>query len=281
MNLMNIILLVIFFILLININKDNKININNSKNTATQYRKLQKNIPEDIMINNRGIQPTLLGEFPIPQSTTISNNLSPTYPENLSLITNGSTILNNDSIIESRRNGIDTISDSRFPKYFRKDNMSGSTIGTTEYAFAEVDNTEPSYAWQDKNVSQYPTYYTTDDKGGLTDPGAFFDKNNQYVDLTGSRSEANIGDVCYTSKEGERICLENDKLQNVPPSLISDKHNCGFLNSIGLLEFSNSINESTEKVSNGGFLYDQVQGSMKHNERYSKPIQQPISSCQL
>ena len=41
------------------------------------------------------------------------------------------------------------------------------------------------------------------------------------------------------------------------------------------------INESSEKVMNGGPLYDQVQGSMKYNERFSKPIQQQVLTCEL
>lgn len=287
MNLMNIILMVIFVVILLNLTKESDISDvsvtdKSRRNSSYRSNKVHQTIPEDIMVENRGRNPlsNTLGEFPVPQTTTLSKNLSPNYVEDLSIIANGSIVSNSD-IIESRVNGIDTIADSRFPKYFRKDNMSGSTIGNTEYAFAEVDNNIPAYAWQDKNVSQYPTYYTSDDKGGLTDPGSFFDQNNRYVDLTGPRSEANVGDVCYTSREGVKVCLENDKLQNVPPSLISDRQNCGFLNSIGLLEFSNMINESSEKVMNGGPLYDQVQGSMKHNERFSKPLQQEVLSCQV
>lgn len=296
MNLMNIIIMVIFVVFILNITKEKDvpvIKMNNdtgsaarSARSAARSAKIQQTIPEDIMINNRGKNPLndTIGEFPIPQTTTTSKNLSPNVPEDLSIIANGSNDWNKDLMNvykEMKPKDNDTIADSRFPKYFRKDNMSGSTIGTTEYTFAEVDNNIPAYAWQDKNVSQYPNYYTSDFKGGLTNSGSFFDQNNRYVDLTGPRSEANVGDVCYTSKNGEKVCLENDRLQNVPPSLISDKYNCNFLNSIGLLEFSNTINESSEKVMNGGKLYDQVQGSMKYNERFSKPIQQQVLTCEL
>ena len=83
------------------------------------------------------------------------------------------------------------------------------------------------------------------------------------------------------SKEGEKVCLDNKNQHNVPPSLISDKSNCGFLNSIGLLEFSNLVNESKERVNNGGYLYGSVKGSKKHNEVYSEPIQQPVLQCQI
>ena len=241
------------------------------------------------MINNRGKNPLndTIGEFPIPQTTTISKNLSPNVPEDLSIIANGSNVSNdrNKGLMnvykEMKPKDNDTIADSRFPKYFRKDNMSGSTIGTTEYTFAEVDNNIPAYAWQDKNVSQYPNYYTSQLKDEITNVGAFFDVNNNFVDTTKPRSTANVGDICFVSKEGEKVCLDNKNQHNVPPSLISDKSNCGFLNSIGLLEFSNLVNESKERVNNGGYLYGSVKGSKKHNEVYSEPIQQPVLQCQI
>jgi hypothetical protein len=290
MNLINIIIMVIFVIILLQLTKDTPSNNVNQQNHVNQRNRgsqgshvnqrnqgSQGSPPEDIVISNRG---DILGVFPIPQTTTLSKNLSPTGPTDLSIITNGSIINNSDIILESRYNH-ESMNDTRYPTYFRKDNMSGSTIGTTEYMFAEVDNLKSNRAWSDTNVSQYPSYYTTNDTGGLTNPGAFFDQNNKYVDLTSPRSEANMGDVCYTSREGETTCLQNDKLYNVPPSLISDTNNCGFLNSIGLLEFSNNINENKENINNGGYLYDKVQGSVKHNERYSIPIQQESLSCMV
>ena len=33
------------------------------------------------------------------------------------------------------------------------------------------------------------------------------------------RTDATIDDVCYTSKSGEKVCLENDKLQKRPTIL--------------------------------------------------------------
>ena len=77
------------------------------------------------------------------------------------------------------------------------------------------------------------------------------------------------------------MCLQNDKLQNIAPSVVNNVNKCGFLNSIGLLEFSNRINETDEKVTNGGFLYDNVQGSKKINETYSKPLEPQVLACNL
>ena len=132
-----------------------------------------------------------------------------------------------------------------------------------------------------RNVSQYPTYYKSDFKGGLTNVGAFFDQNNHYTDITGPRTDAQIGDICYVSKDGEKVCLENDKLQNVPPSLVSDVNQCGFLNSLGLLQYSNQIDTSQERVINGGVLYDNVKGSKKYNEMYSEPLFGQVMECQI
>ncbi len=235
---------------------------------------------EDILIENRGKPIKVMGNFPIPQSTSNKKSLSIDYPEDLSIITQGATIPNNDIIIENRSTN-HPLKESHFPEYYRKDTMSGSTIDTTEYKFAEVDNLTSEVAWSDENVSQYPKYYTNKIKNNLTNVGDFFDQNNQYVDTTKPRSTANVDDVCFVSKEGEHVCLDNKHVQNIPPSLISDINNCGFLNSIGQLEYSNNIYESKERVNNGGFLYDKVKGSKEHDETYSEPIPQQNSNCHI
>jgi len=277
MKLLEIGLLIVLIVIVVNMNIDT---IPEIKNT---HRPSSKTLPiynEDILIENRGPPVKTMGDFPIPQSTTISKSLSSHYPENLSLINQGTTIPNKDVVFEHRSNKHST-QESHFPKYYRKDNMSGSTIGSSEYKFAEVDNQKSSHAWSDENVSQYPNFYTSQIKGGLTNPGDFFDINNNFVDTTKPRSTANVGDICYVSKDGEKVCLDNTRLQNIPPSLITNKSNCGFLNSIGLLEFSNLIYEDKERVNNGGFLYGTVKGSKKHNETYSEPIQAQNLSCQV
>ena len=233
---------------------------------------------KDTLIEDRGLDEKEMPTFPIPESTTQLQELSPEVVEDLSIITRGAVIDSAPTVSEIR-NG--TVKDeSHFPKYYLKDTLSANTIGTTEYSFAgEVG--EEAISWSDDNVSQYPTYYKSDFKGGLTNVGAFFDKNNQYTDITGPRTDAQIGDICYVSKEGEKVCLENDKLQNVPPSLVSDVNQCGFLNSIGLLQYSNRIDTSQERVINGGVLYDNVKGSKKYNEMYSEPLFGQVMECQL
>jgi hypothetical protein len=278
MKLIEIMLLIVVVILLVNITKPNSTihKVVNHEPTPQPITASQ----EDILIENRGPPVKTTGNFPIPQSTTTSNILSTNVTEDLSIITQGSTIPHND-IIHMDRSSIQPANDSHFPQYYRKDTMSGSTVGTTEYKFAEIDTNKSDLAWSDDNVSQYPSYYTSQIKGGLTNVGAFFDQNNQFVDTTNPRSTVNVSDVCFMSKEGENICLDNSRLQNVPPSLISDTSNCGFLNSIGLLEFSNLIYEDKERVNNGGVLYGNVKGSKTHNESYSAPLTQETLTCQL
>lgn len=237
--------------------------------------------PEDIMIENRGPIVKDTGDFPIPQTTTQSKSLSPEYPTDLSLIVSESILPSPASFVEYRDVGITTSSEDHFPKYYRKDNLSENTIGTGESRFAEVDLQKPNLAWSDQNVSQYPKYYTSQVKDELTNVGLFFDQNNEYTDLTGPRSQASIDDICYMSRDGEKVCLENQHLHNVPPSLISDPQKCGFLNSIGLLEYSARVNSESEPVMNGGILYKGVSGSMKQNETYSRPMKPTAMQCQI
>lgn len=219
-----------------------------------------------------------LGDFPTPPTTSESSSLSPAFEKDLSILSSG--LPSSSEVVDEIRSGFPS-AESHFPKYYRKDYLSGNTIGTTEMKFAGYTVDKPSVAWSDDNVSQYPKYYRSDFDGGLTNPGSFFDQNNQYTDLTGPRTDANINDICYKSKQGETVCLENDKLQNVPPSLISDVNSCSFLNSIGLLEYSNKINETGEKIMNGGILYNNVQGSKAVNETPGIPLQPRVLSCMI
>ena len=279
MKLINIALILVLVFILFNIN-----HVTRSGSPVQSSQLKQKNIipvsKEDILIENRGDPVKVMSDFPIPQTTSEMKSLSTNYPEDLSIITRGA-VINNSEIIQEKRSGSPNKDNSHFPHYYLKDNLSGSTIGTTEYKFAEVDNTKSSGAWSDQNVSQYPSYYTSQLKDEITNVGAFFDVNNNFVDTTVPRSDANVDDICYQTKTGEKVCLDNSRLQNIPPSLISDISNCGFLNSIGLLEFSNKVKEDGEKVSNGGFLYDSVKGSKKTNEAYSKPLQPEVLTCKI
>lgn len=287
MKLLNVVLIVILGVILINIsNSNHKIKNKSINSYIKDNHKPNKDdiitvTEEDILIENRGRPVKIMGNFPIPQSTNESKSLSTNYPEDLSIITRGATI-SNDDVIEIDRGGDKQIpEESYYPKYYLKDKLSGNTIGSTEYKFAEVNNLKSSYAWSDKNVSQYPNYYSSQLKDEITNIGAFFDINNNFVDTSTPRTDASVGEICYKSREGENVCLDNSKQYMIPPSLITNKSNCGFLNSIGLLEFSNMVKTQGEKVNNGGKLYGNVRGSKKYNEVYSAPLQSEVLTCQI
>ena len=258
--------------------------VNGSQNKDISDPGVEDAVKTDELVKDRGVVNKQVSDFPYPDTTSTSKELSTSQLNNISNVVEKSvqadTSKSNDTILE-KRTGEPVKSKSHIPTYYRKDNLSGNTVDSGEHQFAEVDNRKSSHAWSDENVSQYPTFYTSDVKNELTNVGQFFDTNNQYADTTYPTSTANVNDVCYVSKEGDKVCLDNKRLHNIPPSLITNKSNCGFLNSIGLLEFSNLIYEDKEKVTNGGYLYGQVQGSMKHNERYSTPIKKQSLTCNI
>ena len=92
-------------------------------------------------------------------------------------------------------------------------------------------------------------------------------------------------DRCFMNQNNEVLCNFNNRLQNIPPTLISDKLNNQVLNSIGqgkgdifkTIEESNvrSVNGNTyqswdyenEKTINGGMFGD-IQASNATNEDY-------------
>ena len=284
MNTINVVLIVLLLVMLLNLTSSKADNYSMKLNHNFHNKKEPKDIitvtQEDILLRNRGDPKKEMPHFPYPQTTSRHKSLSTNYPEDLSIINQGTTINNPDMIVQIRDNGR-SYQESHFPEYYKKDNLSANTIGTTEYKFAEVDNLKSSHSWTDKNVSQYPNYYSSQLKDEITNVGAFFDINNNFIDTTSPRSVVDVGEVCYRTKEGEQVCLDGSRNYNPPPALISDKSNCGFLNSIGLLEFSNRIKENGERVNNGGYLYGNVKGSKKHNEVYSKPLQPEVLTCNI
>ena len=293
MELVSVILIVVFLIIVFNFVSNSSNGSNSLLGSKSGSIKLQKQVKQERSRKNppsQKVAPTLpipeppakptqeLGEFPTPPTTSNSSSLSPVFETDVTRMNSG--LPSSNQVEVEYRNTVPS-GESHFPKYYRKEYLSGNTVGTTELKFAGYSVDKPSVSWSDENVSQYPKYYKSDFEGGLTNPGSFFDQSNQYTDLSGPRTNASINDVCYKSKSGERVCLENDKLQNIPPSLVTDRNNCGFLNSIGLLEYSNRINETGEKIMNGGTLYDQVQGSKPMNETPSAPLKPQVLPCMI
>ena len=252
----------------------------NNKNSCDSGHKRNNSVVDTrgLKLDKSGLNLDTLGNFPIPPTSSESKALSENTNNDLTLINN--SLVANPSIVNVIRSGIDN-KESHYPKYYRKDLMSGNTIGTTEHTFAGANNDEPSLAWADLNVSDYPKYYKSDFEGGLTNVGSFFDQSNKYVDITGPRTDANVGDVCYKDKDGTEICLENDKLINVAPHVVDNKKGCGFMNNNRLLQFSNLIKQRGETVSNGSIFYDNVKGNNKYSIPFDTPIKDEVISCEL
>lgn len=173
------------------------------------------------------------------------------------------------------------------PSAYKKDFMSPNPLGTTEYNFAEFNDEKTSYAWTDNNVSQHPTFYRSEFSDEKTNVGKFFDKKNHFHDKTSSYSTNNLPDRCFLDKEDNIVCNFNDRLQNIPPSLITDKDN-KILDYIGILGEKNSLNKDInsqsiqnvngnghvmykydeEKEMNGSEVIKGVYGSNTINEDY-------------
>ena len=105
--------------------------------------------------------------------------------------------------------------------------------------------------------------------------GKFFDKNNQYRDTTSYKSSGSISDLCYTTKDHQKVCLENTRLQSIPSSLISDVNKCGAFN----LKDNSTFNEN--KVMNGQNFFGGVTGSSPFNETPDLVKPPPRVSCTI
>tara|TARA_B100000963_G_C22486154_1_gene607014 strand:- start:152 stop:946 length:795 start_codon:yes stop_codon:yes gene_type:complete len=161
------------------------------------------------------------------------------------------------------------------PDYYRKDRLSGNTIGSEELRPFLTDEQKSESSWTDTNVSEHPKFYNSDVKDNLTNIGSFFDKNNQYFDKTSVNTNALPSDKCYLDKMGNQFCEENTRLQNIPPKLISDP-NCPVLNTIGYYKEENNIDDMKDKLINGGIFYDNIKGSLKENETFSSFNNNPL-----
>ena len=212
-----------------------------------------------------------------PETTTLSqklSNLKELLPQNISNIVNNDPLV----IVRNKMNQVRNI------EPVKKDTLSPNPIGTTEYKFIDEN---PKYAWSDVNVSQHPEHYKSNFTDELTNSGGFFDNDddNKFHDRTSSRSSSNLPDRCFMNQNNEVLCNFNNRLQNIPPTLISDKLNNQVLHSIGqgkgdifkTIEESNvrSVNGNSyqscdyenEKSINGGMFGD-IQASNATNEDY-------------
>ena len=185
------------------------------------------------------------------------------------------------------------------PDYYRKDRLGGNDTGNDEVRPFIGDNEESESAWTDVNVSKHPKFYNSDVQNELTNVGMFFDKNNQYNDKSSNNTNVLTSDSCYEAKDGEQFCEDNTRLQNIPPSLITDVNKCYALNSVGIykdkkdtLKDYTNFNVETidneqlgvwsygdDRVINGGNFYNEVYGSRNKNETESRPIRNLSGTC--
>jgi hypothetical protein len=167
------------------------------------------------------------------------------------------------------------------PDFYRKDRMGKNPSGTEELRPFLNDNNKSESSWTDDNVSEHPKFYNADIKDELTNIGAFFDKNNQYNDITSSNTESLSSDKCYTDKSGNYFCTDNTRLQLIPPKLISDPKSCYALNNVGLYKDNNYQNDMNDKVMNGGAFYNGIRASNQINETWSSPPEIQVGDCQI
>ena len=143
-------------------------------------------------------------------------------------------------------------------------------ISNEEYISSNIKDTElypvnmkNKYAWTDKNISQYPIYHTSKINSEKTNIGAFFDRNQEFVDIISPRSKTNLPDRCIL-KDNNIFCNFNDRINNIPPRFIEEPKKNSVLRSIG--DDKNTFDKGIindlkeEKVSNGGEYYNGVFG---------------------
>ena len=228
-----------------------------------------------------------LGKFPRPQIsrgyTQLSQNLvnNPLYSRDLKIIKDDDIQIIRSSNVANDKNPI-----YYKPDFYKSDFISPNPLGSTEYTFAEFDGERTTNAWTDNNVSQHPAFYRSEIEDEKTNIGRFFDVNSRFNDKTSVYSTNNLPDRCFLDKDDKVICNFNDKLQNIPPSLIDKKDKVNFLNRIGTNEkgLYKDINDSLvksvggndyltyeyndEKEMNGAEVFKGVQGSTESNESY-------------
>lgn len=250
--------------------------------TVEKVVKLVKEPPkEDI------VQQTKTPEFPVPAISNVSKQL--TDIKNVVLKAVG--IEQKPLRIIRNRNVSKTVNIPKPPTTV--ETVSPNPIKTTEYSFVG-ENT--GKAWSEVNVSQHPTYYTSNVKDELTNAGLFFNEKNQFNDITSPQAVNNLPDRCFLNKDNEVLCNFNNRLQNIPPRLIENPQDNKVINSIGqgggdifksvasenVVSVQNNPVQvweyENEKVMNGGELYGGVSASSSDNEEHLQLTNVPKNS---
>lgn len=220
-----------------------------------------------------------LYDFYIPQLTNSQVPLSQdnyNNQKNANILTRD-TYLNNDEVNIIRKE-LKNTNDNKYPKYILKDTLSANTIGSNELHSSEGKEYSKEYkSFTDKNISQYPTFYNSDIKNELTNIGNFFDKKNRYSDTTYSNNSSYVNDDCYTDSNNNITCIDNTRLQNIPPKNLNDYGKCEIERTIGNYKST----ESKDSIMNGLSFYDSVYASSKKNETFSPFIKSSVSECSV
>jgi len=276
-----IIFLILSFLVLNNRSDDEVLNVNRQitndvKGLSSELAKTMKTYDIALPSIKRSNKNEESSDIYMPKPSTEPYNLSENLynnQNNANELTKN-TFISEDPITIIRNNPNVKEINKNYPQLLKFDNLSGNTLGNSESRFAETDNGYSSPAFSDLNISQYPSYYTSNIKDELINIGKFFDKNNQYRDNTSYKSSGSISDNCYTTKDNKIVCLENTRLESIPSSLIEDKNSCGALN-LKLPELSD------RKVMNGQSFFNNVYGSTSFDEVPATVKPTPKINCSM
>tara|TARA_Y100000389_G_scaffold204184_1_gene255438 strand:- start:251 stop:1138 length:888 start_codon:yes stop_codon:yes gene_type:complete len=163
------------------------------------------------------------------------------------------------------------------------DIITPNPIDTSEYYYVGEDT---SNAWSETNISQHPSYHTSNISNELTQSGGFFDANNQFHDQTSPSAKTHLPDRCFMSENNQVLCKFNNRLHNIPPKLIDNKKENKLLKSIGqgkgdifkpissngVVNVNNNsyqvFNYDNEKTNNGGEFFNSVVASNESPSDY-------------
>lgn len=240
------------------------------KPDLSKYNPLQEEIQDENYVDiTKSVK-----DFPYPQISRTFKRLSNGNP--ILPLESDESLPQGDKNLTITRTDMDNVKQRMYlPDYYRKDRLSGNTIGSEELRPFLTDEKTTESSWTDKNVSEHPKFYNSDVRDNLTDIGSFFDKNNNYNDKASSRSVALPSDRCYLDKMGNQFCEENTRLQNIPPKLISDP-NSPVLNTIGYYKDQNIIDDMKDKLINGGIFFNSIKGSNGKDETFSSFNNNPL-----
>lgn len=186
---------------------------------------------------------------------------------------------NKDPISIIRNNPVQVVDNSNIRQ--NKDFISPNPEDSTEYRFIDENM---KTAWSNVDVSQHPKYYTSDMQDEKINVAGFFNNDQFFHDNTSPNSNTVLPERCKKTETNGVVCDYNNRLQLIPPKLITDSENNQVLNSIGGNTVYQSV-ESTkiddvsgnnyqvweydnEKSINGGKYFENVYGSSESNETY-------------